>query len=68
MNDLGVSEFLMDGYTIQEWISDIKSKLEVLAQKNEESNLRMLESKLSMLLSEDKKTELELDAIANLLN
>jgi hypothetical protein len=42
-------------------------KLNVIAQKAEEDNLKALEKKLSTLLSEDKKTEMELDSIANLL-
>ena len=36
--------------------------------KGEETELKELESKLDKLLSDDKKTELELDSIAALLN
>lgn len=49
------------------WIKDIKSKLSVLALKREENDLKKMESKLDKLLSEDKKTELEIDEIAALL-
>jgi len=57
----------ISGYTIQEWITDIKLKLDVLLQNVVENDLKELEKKLNTLLSEDKKTELELANIANLL-
>ena len=47
--------------------SDIKSKLEVSGLKKEECDLKKMESKLDKLLSDDKKTELEIDEIAALL-
>ena len=49
------------------WIKDIKSKLEVSGLKKEESDLKKMESKLDKLLSDDMKTELEIDEIAALL-
>jgi hypothetical protein len=67
MEDLGIKICNISGYTVQDWITDIKMKLEVLAQKTEENSLKALEIKLSTLLSEDKKTELELTSIADLL-
>jgi hypothetical protein len=67
MDNLGIKTCNICGYTVQDWIADIKLKLEVIAQKTEESSLKVLENKLSTLLSEDKKTELELGAIAELL-
>ena len=45
----------------------MKARLEVIATKREENNLKAMETKLDKLLSEDKKTELELDSIAELL-
>lgn len=41
--------------------------MEVLNVKNEIANLKRMEAKLDKLLSEDKKTELELNDIAALL-
>lgn len=67
-NDLGVSIPTMSGYPIDLWISDIKNKLAVTAIKREEANLKRMEAKLDKLLSDDKKTELELDEIASLLS
>lgn len=65
--DLGMADFEISGYSVNTWIKDIKAKLDTLNLKKEESDLKTLESKLDKLLSEDKKTELELDEIAALL-
>ena len=65
--DLGIDRFEISGYSVTAWVDDIKSKLDVLTAKKEEADLKRMESKLDKLLSEDKKTELELDEIAALL-
>lgn len=58
---------IMSGYNINEWIVDIKNKLEVMAYKEEENKLKIMEDKLHKLLSDEKKTELEIDEIENML-
>lgn len=66
--DLGVeSEYVVSGYSLCEWISDIQSRLEVLNQKEEERKLKLLEEKLSGLLSAGKQVELEIDEIESLI-
>lgn len=65
--DLNMTDFEISGYSVTAWIKDIKSKLEVSSLKKEESDLKKMESKLDKLLSDDKKTELEIDEIAALL-
>ena len=65
--DLGMSDFEISGYGVTAWIKDIKSKLVVSSLKKEEADLKKMEGKLDKLLSDDKKTELEIDEIANLL-
>ena len=62
--DLGINPPEYSGYEIDAWISDIKQKLEVATNKKEEAKLKIMEQKLDKLLSDDKKTELELDEIA----
>lgn len=57
----------ISGYSIEDWIADIKSRLEVMAYKEEENRLKAMESKLDRLLSNEKKTELEIDEIASFL-
>lgn len=65
--NLEMSDFEISGYSVTDWIKDIKSKLEVSSLKKEEIDLKKMESKLDKLLSDDKKTEIEIDEIANLL-
>lgn len=57
----------ISGYHIGLWISDIRKKLDCIVTKREEKELKEMEAKLDKLLSDDKKTELELDSIAALL-
>lgn len=65
--DLGIS-LEISGYNIAEWITDIKCKIEIFEYKKKETELKALEMKLDKMLSDEKKTELELDEIAALLN
>lgn len=60
-------DFVISGYSIDDWITDIKNKFDITKTKAEIYNLKTMESKLDELLSEDKKTELEIDDIAALL-
>ena len=64
--DLGIG-LEVSGYNIAEWMTDVKSKMEIFEYKKKESELKMLEAKLDKMLSDEKKTELELDEIAALL-
>lgn len=66
--DLEMKDFEISGYKVDQWINDVKAKINMKTLKNEEAELKRLEEKLDKLLSEDKKTELELDSIAVLLN
>jgi len=61
--DLGI-EYSVSGYSVEDWIIDLKSKLGNLERKTEEHRLKLLEEKLHDLLSTDKKVELEIDEIA----
>jgi hypothetical protein len=62
-----LDEYVVSAYKIDEWITDIKSKLEVVSLREEESKLQELERKLHVLLSNDKKVELEIEAIMSQL-
>lgn len=66
-NDLDLGDVVLSGYKLSEWIADIKGKLDILNRKVEEQKLKKLEDKLTKLLSEDKKVELEIDEIESLL-
>ena len=57
----------ISGYQIEEWIKDLQSYINQQIRKKEEQKLRSLESKLELLLSQEKKTELEINEIESLL-
>lgn len=66
--DLGYDDKLTCcGYKVTEWISDIEQKLKCIYYKTESAKLNRLESTLNDMLSSDKKIELELENIADLL-
>jgi len=66
--DLGLQdEYIISGYKLEEWINDIKSKLDVVSHREEENKLQLLESKLEYMLSNEKKIELEIGSIEELL-
>lgn len=68
VKDLGIlNDFSISGYGLEGWISDVKSKLDILSKKDEEKQLQLMESKLTKLLSDGKKVELEIDEIASFL-
>lgn len=66
-DSLEISHPIISGYTTDLWIQDIKSKLAASGMKREENELKKMEAKLIKLLSDEKKTELEIDEIASLL-
>ena len=57
----------IDGYLVEDWMDDTKAKLKLIEYKEEEQKLNTLNKKLTALLSEDKKVELELEEIEGLL-
>jgi hypothetical protein len=59
--------YFMSGYHVTDWMEDIKAKLSILKRKGEEQKLKAMEAKLTQMLSEDKKIELELNEFENLL-
>ena len=44
--DLGLDKFEISGYDLNDWITDVKARLEVIATKREENNLKAMETKL----------------------
>jgi len=67
-DELGYSEQCMIcGFPTSNWISDIKDRLGIMDQKSELEKLKAMESQLNKLLSDDKKTELEINSIAAML-
>lgn len=60
-------DLVISGYGVNEWLADINGKLAVITDKKKRDELKALEAKLDKMLSDEKKTELELDEIAALL-
>jgi len=62
-----LDEIIISGYSIDEWMIDIKEKLEVINLTEEARKLQLLEAKLTQLLSNEKKVALEIDEIMGML-
>lgn len=67
--DLGIdnADFEIDGFSVLDWMNDLNNKKAVIEYAAKKAQLTTMEKKLDKLLSDDKKTELEIEAIANLL-
>jgi len=66
--DLGLEdEYKYSGYSIDQWITDIKLKLDILKYDEEDKKLKELERKLENMLSSEKKVALAIDEIESLI-
>lgn len=67
--DLGmeVDEVVVSGFTIDKWMHDIDVQISVLTRAEKEKKLKETENTLNRLLSDDKRTELELQELAKML-
>lgn len=68
-NDLGIDpeKVIICGYPVTDWISDIKGFIAKDEHLNKKKQFDALEKQLTELLSDDKQTELRIDALAALL-
>lgn len=58
---------VISGYPLQDWMEDVQNKLNYITRREQEKQLKVMEDKLTELLSDGKKVELKIDEIANLL-
>jgi len=66
--DLGLDEeYVISGYVIDQWITDIKLKLEILKYEEEDRKLKLLESKLHVLLSNERQVSLAIEEIESMI-
>lgn len=65
--DIDCNDIVFDGFSVSDWMEDLTMKKEVIEYTAKKAQLTSLEKKLDKLLSDDKKTELEIDAIAGLI-
>ena len=61
---LSTDDIPIDGFSLTDWLNDIKEFAEVEHARSMLADLRATEKKLDSLLSVDKKTELELNNLA----
>jgi hypothetical protein len=55
------------GFSISDWITDLKSRYFILNIKNERIRLSTLKQKLSELLTSETKVELEIDKLSQMI-
>jgi hypothetical protein len=63
-----VSEFEWGGYGMSDWVEDFKMRLSIIKWESEKGKLTILENKLASLVSEEAKTEMELENISKMLS
>lgn len=69
IKNLGIEHtFIFGGYSLEDWHSDFQYRTNVILWNKKESDLNSLQKKLESLVSEDLKTETELDNIEKLLS
>lgn len=60
--------FVWNGYALEDWESDFKKRIEIVNWQKRKELLDKTKKKLHALISEETKTEMELDDIAKLLS
>lgn len=65
--EIGIDEVVVSGFSIDKWMHDIDMQISVLTRAEKEKKLKETENTLNKLLSDDKRTELELEALAKSL-
>lgn len=58
---------IVDGFTLSEWEGDFRKRVEIILWEEKKAHLDATKKKLKELVSEEAKTEMELDAIQKLL-
>lgn len=67
--DFGFNEeyFKIHGYSIDDWLHDVRKKMESIRIMEEKQKLSKLKAELKDYLSDEKRIELELDRISRLI-
>lgn len=64
---LGIDDapkFTWDGFSVADWLEDIKTRINKIQIASKKKKLEVLESRLNAIISPELKAELELEAIA----
>lgn len=65
--EIGIDEVIVSGFSIDKWMHDIGMQISVLTRVEKEKKLKETEATLNRMLSDDKRTELELQELAKML-
>jgi len=60
-------DYIVSGFSVDEWIKDIKAKLEIIKYEEEDRKLKLLENKLHVLLSSEKQVSLAIEEIESMI-
>jgi len=60
-------EYIISGYSVGQWIKDIKLRLEIIKYEEEDRKLKMLENNLHVFLSSEKKVSLAIEEIESMI-
>ena len=63
-----VKEFTWQGFTLDDWEHDLKLRASMVMWDKENKKLALLEKKLKELVSEETKTQMEIDDIEKMLS
>ena len=63
-----VFENAWHGYTLEDWRDDVVMKIRQKQAQRQVDELKVVESKLNSLMSEDKRTNMELEKLSTLLS
>lgn len=64
--DLGMEESedsTFEGFTLKQWKNDFQTKIDVLNIRKEKETLKIMEEKINGMISQEKRTELELELL-----
>ena len=61
--DVEVPAFKWDGFSLQDWLSDIKQAIDKLTIKKKQEKLAVLESRLDAIITPELRRQMELEAI-----
>jgi len=68
INDLSlvdIPDFTWQGYSVSDWLSDIKSRINKIQISSKKKQLEVLESRATAIISTEMRAKLELEAIVN---
>ena len=67
--ELGIKhEFTWSGFSLEDWRTDFKTRLEKIGLAKKRKNLATLEARLDAIVSPEVRRQMELEEIAKLLN